>query len=261
MSNEPEVGPVSTVEGHEEMMSLTHEVKGFARSLGADLVGVADVARLVGIQTIPADLLKEYSRAVSIAVRLSDGVIDAIVDRPTPIYQQHYSKVNALLDDIAVRIMQFLQVSGGKALPIPASQVLDKTQWLSYISHKAVAIAAGIGWQGKSLLLVNRSCGPRVRLATILTDLHLIPDDPVKNLCNRCTACADACPMQAIKDVNTKLHYTDREEALYLDRCVARVLENQGILPFVDNPLCGVCIKVCPFGQRKGSSRESMSVK
>ncbi len=105
------------------------------------------------------DLLKGYTTAVSIAVRLADGVIDPIVDRPIPLYQQHYLKVNALLDDIAVRISQFLQNAGHKALPIPASQLLDKTEWYSYVSHKAVAIAAGIGWQGKSLLVVTPQCG------------------------------------------------------------------------------------------------------
>ncbi len=225
-------------------------LKDFARSLGADLVGIADLKRLKGIRTYPPDLLDKYTRAVSIAVRLSDGVIDAIVDRPTPLYQQHYTKVNALLDDIAVRVSQHLQSLGAVAVPIPASQLLDKEEWHSYISHKAVSIAAGIGWQGKSLLLVNRMYGPRVRLATVLTDLDLDPDSPVKNLCARCSACADACPARAIKNVNTTLHYRDRDEALHFERCVVRVTENCN-LPFIEAPICGVCIRACPFGQKK----------
>ena len=225
-------------------------LKDFARSLGADLVGIADLKRLKGIRTCPPDLLDKYTRAVSIAVRLSDGVIDAIVDSPTPLYQQHYTKVNALLDDIALRVSQHLQSRGAVAVPIPASQLLDKEEWYSYISHKAVAIAAGIGWQGKSLLLVNGMYGPRVRLATVLTDLDLDPDPPVKNLCARCSACADACPAGAIKNVNTKTHYRDRDEALHFGRCVARVTENCN-LPFIEAPICGVCIRACPFGQKK----------
>lgn len=255
MSNEPSQGIVSDEEAMRDPVALTQQLKEFACSCGADLVGVADLERLQGIQTIPSDLLNGYSRAVSIAVRLSDGVIDPIVDRPTPIYQQHYTKVNALLDDVAIRVGQFLQRQGGKALPIPASQLLDTTQWLSYISHKAVAIAAGLGWQGKSLLLVNRHYGPRVRLASILTDLVLEADQPVKNLCARCTACVEACPVQAIRNVNTTLHYSEREEAVDLVKCVTRVVENKDTLPFVEAPICGVCIRACPFGQRKKSSQ------
>ena len=116
-------------------------LKSFARRCGADAVGIADLALLEGIQTEPADLLKGYTRAVSIAVRLADGVLDPIVDRPTPLYQQHYLKVNAVLDDIAVRVSQHIQEAGGTALPIPASQVLDKTAWTSYISHKEIGRA------------------------------------------------------------------------------------------------------------------------
>jgi epoxyqueuosine reductase QueG len=221
------------------------------------LVGIADLQLLDGIKTEPGDLLKGYSRAVSIAVRLADGIIDPIVDHPTPLYQQHYLKVNALLDDIAVRVSQYLQNAGHKALPIPASQLLDKTEWYSYISHKAVAIAAGIGWQGKSLLVVTPQWGPRIRLVTVLTDATLQPDPPTKNRCGKCSSCTNACPAQAIKNVNTKLHYADRDEALHFDRCVAKVSQEFTKLPFVDSPICGVCIRACPWGQKKRRSKSA----
>lgn len=235
----------------------SRDLKDFARSCGADLVGVADLNLLEGIQTEPTDLLDGYTRAVSIGVRLADGVIDPIVDKPTPIYQQHYAKVNALLDDIAVRVSQYLQAAGYKSLPIPASQLLDKEEWHSYLSHKAVAVAAGLGWQGKSLLVVSPQFGPRIRLVTILTDGELEADRPLKNLCAKCSACAEACPAQAIKNVNTSDHYRDREEALHFNRCVARVTQNPVEIPFIESPICGVCIRACPFGQRKKSKKKS----
>jgi len=230
-------------------------VKEFARGCGADAVGIADLALLKGIQTDPLDLLEGYSRAVSIAIRLADGVIDPIVDLPTPIYQQHYGKVNALLDDIAVRVSQYLQEAGARALPIPASQVLNKEEWYSYISHKAVAIAAGVGWQGKSLLVVHPQYGPRIRLVTVLTDLLLEPDQPVKNLCAKCSRCTDACPVSAIKNVNTTRHYDNRDQALHFDRCVRRVTDNAKNLLFIESPICGVCIRACPRGQKKAKKR------
>jgi epoxyqueuosine reductase QueG len=230
-------------------------VKEFARSCGADLVGIADLERIEGIQSEPKDLLDGFVRAVSIAVRLADGVIDGIENQPTPLYQQHYLKANLLLDDIAMRVSQYIQKHGGKALPIPASQLLDKENWTSYLSHKAVAVAAGIGWQGKSLLLVNRDYGPRVRLVTVLTDWPLEADKPVKNLCAKCTECTDACPAQAIKNVNTDLHYEKREEALHFDRCVTKVTKEHTQLPFIDSPICGVCIRACPWGAKSRKSK------
>ncbi len=239
----------------------TQQLKDFARECGADLAGIADLQLLEGIQTEPVDLLKGYTKAVSIAVRLADGVIDPILGCPTPMYQQHYLKVNALLDDIAVRVSQFLQAAGHKALPVPASQLLNKTEWYSYISHKAVAIAAGLGWQGKSLLLVTPQCGPRVRLVTVLTDAGLKADPPIKNRCGKCSSCTEACPAQAIKNVNTKTHYADRNEALHFDRCVAKVSQEFTKLPFIDSPICGVCIRACPWGQRKRARKPQVDPK
>lgn len=182
-------------------------IKKLGEDCGADLVGIADLALLDGIETEPSGLFTGYRRAVSIGIRLAEGIIGQIVNAPTPLYQQHYAKVNALLDDIALRVSQYIQKAGRTALPIPASQVLDRKRWHSYVSHKAVAIAAGLGWQGKSLLVVNPEHGPRIRLVTVLTDLDLVPDKPLKNRCGNCSQCADACPARAIKNVNTKSHY------------------------------------------------------
>lgn len=246
----------TAVEAESEEVLDPGGLKAYAKECGADLVGIADLALLQGIETEPPDLLERFKRAVSMAVRLADGVMDTIVDRPTPVYQQHYAKVNLFLDDLAIRVTQFIQRSGGKALPIPASQLLDMEQWRSYISHKAVAVAAGLGWQGKSLLLVNRDYGPRVRLVTILTDVPYRPDPPVKNLCGKCSACADACPSQAIKNVNTERHYEDREQALHFQRCVDKVWKEFRELPFIESPICGVCVSVCPFGKRKERNKE-----
>jgi len=225
-------------------------LKRRAKTWGASLVGIADLARLQGIQTEPADLLSGFTRAISLAVRLSDPVLDQIVDRPTPLYAQHYQKVNALLDELALRVSLTVQKAGGRALPLPASQVLNTENLTSYLSHKAVAVAAGLGWQGKSLLLVSPQHGPRVRLVTVLTDLALTPDEPLKNRCGKCSACADACPAQAIRGVNTKSHYASRDEALHFDRCRVQVLEEFPKLPHITGGICGVCVSVCPWGQK-----------
>jgi len=233
------------------------DVKQYALDCGADIVGIADLMLLSGIPTIPRYLLQGYTRAVSMAVRLSNAVIDAIDDAPTPLYQQHYLRVNAFLDEIALRVTRYLEKRNGRALPIPASQLLDKASWHSYISHKAVAIAAGIGWQGKSLLVVSPEHGPRIRLVTVLTDLPLNADKPVSNRCGKCSKCADSCPAQAIKNVNTTGHYSDRDEALHFERCVAKLTQEFPELPFIESPICGVCIRACPWGKRTRALRSN----
>ncbi|MGO9116342.1 MAG: 4Fe-4S double cluster binding domain-containing protein [Desulfomonilaceae bacterium] len=232
----------------------SEQIKEVATLWGASTVRIADLSLLNGIETHPANLLEGHRTAISLAVRLADAVVDSVVNGPTPLYHQHQLKVNALLDEIAVRITNHIQGAGGKAVPIPASHILDRTHWHSYISHKAVAIAAGVGWQGKSLVVVNREWGPRIRLATVLTDFRFEPDEPVLNLCGACSSCAEACPGNAIKNVNTKLHYSDRDEALFLDRCAAKVAGEFTGIPGIEGPTCGVCIRVCPWGRKQGAA-------
>ncbi|MDA8413427.1 MAG: 4Fe-4S dicluster domain-containing protein [Desulfobacteraceae bacterium] len=232
-------------------------LKEIARNLGADLVGIADVAYLKGIDSEPVDLLSRYTRAISIAVKLPDDVFEQLVDRPTPLYSQVYLNANALLDQIALRLSGYIEQRGFTAMPIPASQPLDMTEFRSHLSAKAVANAAGLGWQGKSLLIITPEFGPRIRLVTVLTDMPLVADRPLKNRCGSCTACTSACVAQAIRNVSTTFHYASRDEAIDFRKCADKLVGEFKMLPGVDKPICGICIKVCPWGRKLGRARRT----
>lgn len=236
---------------------FTNKLKREILALGADLVGVADIKPFSRARLTPSNLLDSYCRAISIGVRLPTAVFEEIIDRPTPLYASVYRTANCLLDQIAFRTAGILQGYGFYSLPIPASQVLDKKNWYGAISHKAVGRMAGLGWQGKSLLLVNPQYGPRIRLVTVLTDALLNIDGPIKNRCGKCMRCRDACPVGAIKGIGTKQHYRNRSEAIYLGRCAEKLAGEFSKLPNVGSPICGICIKVCPFGRKKPDLHEA----
>ena len=219
--------------------------------MGADIVGVADVQPLKGLRQTPPALLDGFSRALAIGIKLPATVFEQIADRPTPEYASVYQTANRLLDEIAFRTAKMLEEDAFTSLPIPASQVLDWKNWYGAVSHKAVGRMAGLGWQGKSLLLVNPRHGPRIRLVTVLTDAPLKADGPIKNRCGRCTMCRDACPVGAIKGVGTKDHYEHRTDAIDLSRCAEKLVGKFSKLPAVGAPICGICIKVCPFGRQQ----------
>lgn len=236
-----------------EVGSYTGQVKGRIAKWGADLVGVADVHLLQGLEVHPPNLLDGFTRAIAIAVQLPRAVFEAIVDRPTPHYSAVYQTANQLLDQIAFRVAVALEKDGYRSLPIPASQVLDRENWYGAISHKAVARLAGLGWQGKSLLLITPQYGPRVRLVTVLTEAPLSADAPAKNRCGKCMLCRDACPVKAIKGVNIRDHYQSRDEALDLFRCAEKLTLEFAGMPEIGSSICGICIKACPFGKKKKS--------
>jgi epoxyqueuosine reductase QueG len=232
-------------------MKQTEKLKAVAKDAGADSVGIADLALFkTGWPVVPHDLLGPYINAVSIAVRLDNTVIDSIEGGPTAEYARHYREVNASLDGIAACIVTWIKEMGFTAYAVPASYIADENNLLGNISHKAVARLAGIGWQGKSLLIIHPQYGPRIRLATVLTGMPLEPDEPMKNMCGTCAECSKACPASAIKNVSTKDRYESRDDALYFSRCVAKTIEFSA-LPGIGARVCGVCIKACPFGKKR----------
>ncbi len=225
---------------------------------GADLIGVADVEPLKELKVNPIDLLSGFKRAVSIAIQLPGSIFETISDKPTPMYSAIYQTANRILDEIAFKTAVTLQKDGFYSLPVPASQILDPKKWYAAISHKAVARMAGIGWQGKNLLLITPQYGSRVRLVSILTQAPLQTDAPIKNRCGECMMCRDSCPATAIKGISTDGHYKNRNEALFFSRCVEKLTGEFSQLPGISAPICGICIKVCPFGRKAQTNRDTI---
>lgn len=237
-------------------MDSAAELKEFCKASGADIAGIADLVPFKeGWVTIPVGILVPYIRAVSVAMRLDDDIMDAVAELPTEPYADHYRAVNAALDRLTARIVEWINSKGYRSEAVPASKIEDTEKLLGAVSHKAIARMAGIGWQGKSLLIVNPEHGPRIRLATVLTDMPLSPDGPIKSRCGSCGECTKACPAEAIRNVTAKGRYKSREEALVFNRCADRTCANSQ-LPGIGARICGVCVRACPYGKPKHTERK-----
>ena len=72
------------------------------------------------------------------------------------------------------------------------------------VLERAWAEKAGLGWNGKHTLLIQKQQGSFFFLAELIIDLELEYDEPFKtDHCGSCTRCIDACPTQAILPNNT----------------------------------------------------------
>lgn len=89
----------------------------------------------------------------------------------------------------------------------------------------------------------------------MLFSAPLETDGPIKNRCGKSMLCYKTCPVGAIKRIGSKDYYKDRDEALYFSKCVEKLKSEFAELPEIGAPICGVCIKVCPFGRRLKKKR------
>lgn len=115
------------------------------------------------------------------------------------------------------------------------------------VMEKALAEAAGVGWQGKHSNIVSQHHGSWLFLGAIYTTLELEADPPGADRCGSCNACQTACP-------------TDAFPAPYrLDarRCISYLtIEHKGPIPHefrraIGNHIygCDDCLAACPWNK------------
>ena len=212
------------------------QLKKLALQEGASLFGLADITGLPERQcSLSPKTRQGLDRAISLAFHLSDRVLEDIIDGPTKLYFFHYQRVNVLLDELALKITNFIQARGWEALPIPASQIVDWEKQWAHISHKHVAQRAGIGWIGRNNLLVTREFGSRQRLITVLTNMPLNVDSPSLFGCGECYACLSSCPSKSIQEKPEDFDHVGCYHQIKALVKTAGISQN----------ICGLCVKAC----------------
>ena len=111
---------------------------------------------------------------------------------------------------------------------------------------RAAAVRAGVGWPGKSTMVLAPGHGPWMLLGTVVTDASIPASSPMQRDCGTCSACIPACPTGALG-----------EWGLDARRCLSTWLQTPGSVPHWIRPLmgrrvygCDDCLTACPPGGR-----------
>jgi len=235
------------------MNALDDRLRALAKELGADLYGVADLTPAQkAMREWGGEMIAGYPRSISVGIRLMDAIVDALPTHQRLAvlnYRKHaYDVINDRLDEIVSRLASALQHEGYRAFPIAASSTTDSERLYGTFSHKMGARLAGLGWVGKSCLLITPEYGPRVRWATILTEAPLTPTgQPMEVRCGDCRECVEICPAQAF--TGRPFQEDEPRERRYDAHACLRYLQSREAQ--VGASVCGLCLYVCPYGRRK----------
>ena len=117
------------------------------------------------------------------------------------------------------------------------------------VLERSWAQRSGLGWVGRNGNLIHKGAGSYYFLATLITDLDLVPDDPfAKDFCGTCRRCIDACPTDAILP----------DKVVDGSRCISYFtieLKERLIPPEMEGRFddwmfgCDVCQEVCPWNR------------
>ncbi|MEM1326051.1 MAG: tRNA epoxyqueuosine(34) reductase QueG [Bacteroidota bacterium] len=139
--------------------------------------------------------------------------------------------------DLLGRLQEEIGEINGRCF-VDSAPVLER-QW---------AARAGNGWLGKNTLLIHPKAGSYYFIATLILDVALQTDDPMRDYCGTCRRCIDACPTDAIAP-----------EGYILDasKCISYLtIELRDAIPDefagkMDNWMfgCDICQEVCPWNR------------
>ncbi|MCL2156744.1 MAG: metalloregulator ArsR/SmtB family transcription factor [Methanobrevibacter sp.] len=185
----------------------------------------------IGYAKIPKDIFNndntlEYSNAIVLTYPIGREIVDEI---PSEIAHELNDNLYEKFGNISYELSDILRKEGF------ASQVAHPKEALTDLSK--LGQEAGLGYIGKSGLLISPELGPRLKVSAILTTAENLPfseknsHEWIKSYCKRCSKCIKKCPEDALSEKEDKLAKAELFDA----KCIGCSLG------------CTYCIESCPF--------------
>ena len=179
-----------------------HEI---AKTLGAVSSGIVRKEALAGGPP-SSDLsyvLPEARSAFCFALALDQKKIEAFLRKEDRYaHDQDNVRTNVVASGIALEISNYLKMKGYRSVPVgsnleyrfdtPNGPLDEKPP----ISHRYLAVRAGLGWFGRSGNVISPEYGAGIILGSLVTEAELTPTEPLpeeENYCDECKLCHTGC--------------------------------------------------------------------
>jgi epoxyqueuosine reductase len=253
--------------------SYTHIIKNTAASLGFDYCGIAKAEKL----NDDARRLEQWlSKGMHGSMQYMEKYFDLRID-PAQLVPGAKSVITLLLnyfpheqqnsnapkiskyaygkdyhEVIKEKLNLFLSIMREKIGEIHGRGFVDSAPVL----ERRWAQRSGLGWIGRNGNLITKKQGSFFFIATLITDLELLFDDPfAKDYCGSCRRCIEACPTEAILD--NKIINGSRCISYYTIELKDMLIPDEMKNRFQNWMFgCDICQDVCPWNRFSKPTRE-----
>ena len=184
---------------------LDQLAKDLVLNAGAIDVGIVTTETLKGgpPSTDLSYVLRGARSAVVFALPLDQEKIEQFLKKEA--FSEHCLdnvRTNTHASGIALELARFLEMKGHAAVPVESNFVYRKDTPRGLldekppISHRYLAIRAGIAHFGLSGNVIRKKEGAAIILGSVVTDARLMPTEPLpaeENYCDECRLCQSAC--------------------------------------------------------------------
>lgn len=229
-----------------EASRASEKIKGMAKFLGADLVGIAPLQQEwvyshVGSTNGDQPGFDPHGSEIDLSQHTHAIALGFQMDRTFMSYGPQFPEMLATAKGYASSAWVSIQVAA------MIRQWGYKTRAHHFGNYQVlpvpIAVDAGLGELSRAGYLLTKEFGLGLRLAVVTTDMPLTCDKPVdigvQSFCEQCQLCAQNCPVHAIPSGPKREHNRVLKWKLDEKKCYGYWAVNQ-----TD---CGMCMSVCPW--------------
>jgi epoxyqueuosine reductase len=208
---------------------LTYMERNFEKRMDPTLL--VDGAKSVIVVLVPYNKVSFVNERAPRIARYAQGI-------------DYHDSIRQKLYDLLNFICQYTGDSSVSGRAFADSAPVLERKW---------AVKAGLGWQGKNSLLLNKKLGSYFFIAELILNIELPYDNSFNgSFCGQCNRCINACPAKAI----------EAPGIINAGKCISyRTIEQKQKAKRGDESLhgwlfgCDACQEVCPWNVKPLNSR------